>query len=125
MTEPVPARRGFRHKNVFYEYVPWDEWFNQDFILVRALTRVSVDEIMSGRDSIAIQQATFAVAVWHANPQQTMERILQFVSTIKPVDIEEVGFADEADDASPPDGQAGSANQNGSPETGESSSEPS
>lgn len=124
MTEPVPDRRGFEHKNVFYEYVPLNQWLNRDFTLARTLTRVGIDELLSGKDYNAIQSASLAVAVWHANPDQQMDRIIAFVSIIKPAEVEEVGFKDDTEaDAGPPDGQASSATPSGSPETGENSSE--
>ena len=64
MTEPVPDKRGFEHKNVFYEYVPLDEWLNRDFTLARTLTRVGIDDLLAGgRDYNAIQQASLAVGV--------------------------------------------------------------
>lgn len=124
MTEPVPDRRGFEHKNVFYEYVPLNQWLNRDFTLARTLTRIGIDELLSGKDYNAIQSASLAVAVWHANPDQQMDRIIAFVSIIKPAEVEEVGFKDDTEaDAGPPDGQASSATPSDSPETGENSSE--
>jgi len=124
MTEPVPDKRGFEHKNVFYEYVTLDEWLNRDFTLARTLTRVGIDELLSGRDYNAIQQASLAVAVWHQAPEQQMDRIIAFVQTMKPADVKEVGFKDDAeDDAGPPDVPASSPMPSSSPETGESSLE--
>jgi hypothetical protein len=125
MTEPVPDKRGFEHKNVFYEYVLLTDWFNRDFTLARTLTRVGIDELLSGRDYNAIQQASLAVAVWHANPDQQMDRIIAFVQTMKPAEITEVGFQDDdgEGDAGPPDVPASSATPSNSPETGENSSE--
>jgi len=123
MTEPVPDKRGFEHKNVFYEYVPFDEWFNRDFTLARTLTRVGIDKLLSGDDYNAIQQASLAVAVWHQNPEQQMDRIIQFVQTIKPAELKEIGFTGEDADAGPPDAPASSQTMSDSPETGESSSE--
>ena len=125
MTEPVPDKRGFEVKNVFYEYVPLNDWFNQDFVLARTLTRVGIDELVSGKaDYIAVQQALFAVAVWHSNPQQQMDRIIQMVNRVKPSEITEVGFPEdnEEDDAGPPE-QDTSAKPSDSPEIGENSSE--
>ena len=53
-----------------------------------------------------------------------MDRIIAFVNTIKPADVEEVGFKDDPeDDAGPPDVPASPPTPSGSPETGESSSE--
>lgn len=125
MTEPVPDKRGFEHKNVFYEYVPLEEWLNRDFTLARTLTRVGIDDLLAGgRDYNAIQQASLAVAVWHQNPEQQMDRIIAFVNTIKPADVNEVGFKDDPeDDAGPPEDPASSATHSDSPETGENSSE--
>jgi len=123
MTEPVPDKRGFEHKKVFYEYVPFDEWFNRDFTLARTLTRVGIDKLLSGDDYNAIQQASLAVAVWHQNPEQQMDRIIQFVQTIKPAELKEIGFTGEDADAGPPADPASSQTTSDSPETGESSSE--
>lgn len=124
MTEPVPDRRGFEHKNVFYEFVPMDEWLHRDFTLARVLTRVGVDEVLSGRDYMAFTECAFAVAVWHQNPQEKMERIATFVDLIKPDDVKEIGFTQVAEgDAGPPDAPASSATQSDSSETGENSSE--
>ena len=125
MTTPVSERRGFEVKNVFYEYVPLNDWFNRDFVLARTITRVGVDELVSGRaDYIAVQQALFAVAVWHTNPDQQMDRIITFVDGIKPANINEIGFAADGEDtdARPPD-ESSSAKPSNSPETGENSSE--
>lgn len=125
MTTPVPERRGFEVKNVFYEYVPLNDWFNRDFVLARTVTRVGVDELISGRaDYIAVQQALFAVAVWHTNPEPPLDRILAFVDGIKPSEINEIGFKDDDEDvdARPPD-ESSSATPSDSPETGENSSE--
>ena len=123
MTEPVPDKRGFEHKNVFYDYVPFDDWYNRDFTLARTLTRVGIDELLSGRDYNAIQQASLAVAVWHQSPEQQMDRIIQFVQAIKPADLTEVGFKDEDADAGPPDVPDSSQTTSDSPATGENSSE--
>jgi hypothetical protein len=97
MTTPVAdERRGFEVKQVFYEYVPISEWLNQDFVLARSITRVGIDDLVSGHaDYIALQQATLAVAVWHANPDQTMDRIIRHVNGLKPAEIEEIGFDDD------------------------------
>lgn len=120
--------RGFKVGTRFYPAVPIDDWLNQDFILARTLTRVSVDELLGGQgDYLAVQQALLAVAVWHKNPQQTMDRVIQHVYGIKPADIEEVGFEDldaEEEDARPPDEDA-SATPSSSSESGAESSEPS
>lgn len=125
MTTPVPERRGFEVKGVFYEYVTIDDWFTQDFTLARTLTRVGIDELVSGRaDYIAVQQALLAVAIWHQEADQPMDRIISFVNRIKPRDIVEVGFAaDLEDDAGPPDQSTTSTMPPSSPASGESSSE--
>ena len=129
MTTPVvEEKRGFEVGARFYDYVPISEWLNQDFVLARSLTRVGIDDLVSGKaDYIAVQQALLAVAVWHANPEQAMDRIIQFVYTTKPLDIKEVGFEDdlapdEEEDAGPPAEDA-SAPLNNSSESGEASSE--
>lgn len=128
MTTPAEERIGFDVRGRFYPYIPLDDWFNQDFVLARTLTRVGIDDLVSGKaDYLAVQQALLAVAVWHANPDQTMDRIISHVNTIKPSEIDEVGFESDLDteaDAGPPDaGEGDSAPHSSSSGTGEPSSE--
>lgn len=124
MTTPVAEdKRGFDVEARFYPYIPLDQWLNQDFVLARTLTRVGIDDLVSGKaDYLAVQQALVAVALWHAHPEQTMDRIITRVGLLNPSAITEVGFDDAEDEEVPLDVDA-SATQSSSAESGTASSE--
>ena len=104
-------KRGYEIHERFYPYVPVDQWFNQDFVLAREITRMSIGDLFAGKgDNLAVNLALAAIAVWHGQPDLEMERLIKFMYKLKPADIVEVGFDElpqpEAD-ADPPAGNAG------------------
>lgn len=124
MTTPVETEPGYKVGHVFYPFVPIENWKRGDTVLVSKLTGLG-DELFNGSHSIALQNAFLAVAIWRANPQQSMERIIDHVYSIGIDDVEEIGFPEEGPEGeqSVPPADAASTDSNSSPASGEEPSD--
>lgn len=87
--------QGFNIHGKFYPLVGYEDWLNRDYVLASALTRLTTEQIFE--DAVMLEQALVAVAFQHANPDAKLEDVCRYIGSLKPAEIEDVGFVPEPD----------------------------
>lgn len=117
-------KRGYKVQGNFYPYVPVEDWFNQDFVLVRELARMPVGDVFAGKcDLVTLKMALAGVAVSHRQSELGVDQLIEALYRVKPDQIEEIGFEELEGEASPPEDAAAETPVSGSSSSSETKSD--